>query len=507
MDPRLPLRRSESCTYGVEVSAFQRYQALLAAALALGCLGTASVVCAMPGDDSHGAPAETSPVEGAAPRAPERVGVADVTEDQEIAARLQRILDATGWFQGQTVRVEEGVVFLRGQTREEGHREWASDLARKTQDVVAVVNHMKVEVPAAERWRPALQGLHSMWTALLRSLPAILVATLLLVLAYLAGRALTWVLRARGADRRADLVRELRARAVGILVFLFGVYVALRLAGLTRLAATVLGGTGIVGLVLGIAFRDIAENVLASVLLTRQQPFRKGDLIEIEGIEGYVQRLTLRATVLMNLEGNHVQIPNSTVYKSAIRNFTSNPTRRVDFTVGIGYVDSIAHAQEVALALLAKHPAVLKQPEPWVLAEGLGSAVVQLRVYVWLDGTKHSWLKVRSSVLRLVKRGFQENGISMPDEAREVVFPEGVPVRMLREDQESRADDAWEPNVEERRAAVDEQRRRSAEDAEVATGAEARLDSEAGSIGRLADTSRTPEGGQDLLTQPEPSPR
>ena len=66
-----------------------------------------------------------------------------------------------------------------------------------------------------------------------------------------------------------------------------------------------------------------------------------------------------------------------------------------------------------------------------MLADSLGKATVNLRVYFWLNGREHSWLKVRSSVIRLVKLAFQQHGISMPDEAREVVFPQGVPVTML----------------------------------------------------------------------------
>jgi small-conductance mechanosensitive channel len=462
---------------------------------------TSICAAAVAADEDETRPAETAQAPASdepAPATAGRVDVAGVAEDHEIAARLERILDATGWFQNHAVRVEQGVVSLTGTTKDERHRVWATDLARRTEDVVAVVNRMEVEVPAAELWRPALQGLQSTWSGFLRSSPGMLLGAMLAALAYLAGRGATSAFRARARQRDADVVRELRARAAGILVFVLGIYIALRIAGLTRLAATVLGGTGVVGLVLGIAFRDIAENVLASLLLTRQQPFRKGDLVEIAGIEGYVQRLTLRATILMNLEGNHVQIPNSTVYKSPIRNFTSNPARRVDFVVGIGYADSIAHAQEVARGLITQHPAVLDQPEPWVLAESLGSAVVQLRVYVWLDGTKHSWLKVRSSIIRLIKRGFQEHGISMPDEAREVVFPDGVPVHIMRD---GRARSPQARASDDNAATLVEQRRRSGNDAAVATGAEARLDSEAGSIERLADAARTPEGGKDLLTR------
>jgi len=80
---------------------------------------------------------------------------------------------------------------------------------------------------------------------------------------------------------------------------------------------------------------------------------------------------------------------------------------------------------------LVDHPAVLNDPEPAVLADSLGRSTVNLRIYFWINAREYSWLKVCSSVIRLVKRAFQEHGISMPDEDREVVFPQGIPVTML----------------------------------------------------------------------------
>lgn len=441
-------------------------------------------VVALQLEDPAGGPAGSSAL-------PERIDVDTDARDSQIEERLGKILRASGWFIKPSVRAEEGIVFLEGATSEERHREWGANLARRTEGVVAVVNRIELTPRSLTDLKPALEGLERLWMGVIRSTPLVLVGGLLLLAAYLLGRAATWAIRG-GFRRRghADLVRDIVARALGLMVFTLGLYVALRIAGLTRLAATILGGTGVLGLVLGIAFRDIAENTLASILLTRQQPFRKGDLVLIDGIEGIVERLTVRATVLMTLDGNHVQIPNSTVYKSAIVNYTSNPTRRIDFTVGIGYNDAIARAQEIALSVISKHPAVLAEPEPWVLAEALGSAVVQLRIYVWLDGSRHSWLKVRSSIIRLVKLAFQEQGVSMPDEAREVVFPEGVPVHLIRGGQRRDGDTA-------RRARPNEDK---PEAASVSTGAEAGLDAEAGSISAMARHARNPESGEDLLT-------
>lgn len=191
------------------------------------------------------------------------------------------------------------------------------------------------------------------------------------------------------------------------------------------------GGTGLIGLIVGIAFREITENFLASIFLSMQRPFETGDLVEVSGETGYVQQLNMRTTILMTLDGNLVQIPNAGVYKSSLRNFTTTSNRREDFVVGIGYDDAIDEAQEIARKVLADHPAVLNDPEPSVLVDSLGRSTVNLRVYFWLNGRTHSWLKVRSSVIRMVKHAFQKHDISMPDEAREVVFPQGVPVTVL----------------------------------------------------------------------------
>ena len=168
------------------------------------------------------------------------------------------------------------------------------------------------------------------------------------------------------------------ARAAGGLVVLCGVYLILRVSGLTQLALTLVGGTGLIGLILGIAFRDITENFLSSIFLSIQRPFETGDLVEISGVTGYVQQLNMRTTILMTLDGYLAQIPNATVYKTIVSNFSTSPNRRADFVVGIGYGDAIAEAQEIARKVLADHPAVLNDPEPSVLADSLGSATVEV---------------------------------------------------------------------------------------------------------------------------------
>jgi len=417
------------------------------------------------------------------PDSPGKVEVQPVAKDDEIRQRIADILKTTSWFGEPKVTVQEGIVFLKGTTENDEFKQWAGDLAKNTEGVVAVVNQIKVAPTAIWDFDPTFQVLKDLARGFVRLLPLIVVALVVIAISWIFARLTEYLLRLwLRARSLSHLLREVMARTGGMLVMLAGLYLVLRIAGLTQLALTVVGGTGLIGLVLGIAFREITENFLASLFLSLQQPFREGDLVEVAGVTGYVQRLTSRTTVLMTLDGNQAQVPNSTVFKSTIRNFTSNPNRRDDFIVGIGYDDSIPFAQEVALKVLAEHPAVLDEPEPLVLVENLGPSTVNLRVYFWLDGGQHSWLKVKSSVIRLVKRAFQDSGISLPDEAREVTFPHGVPVRMMENE------GAAEPAMA----------KPTAEPETVATKAEASLQSEAEEIKEQARRSWTP--GENLLT-------
>lgn len=417
------------------------------------------------------------------------VEVSPVAEDSEIAARLERILNATEWYDDPTVTAEEGVVFLEGTADLQEQRDWAGQLARNTQDVVAVVNRMQVRERSLWDFGPAWMELRSLFGEAIQSVPLLLAGLLLLVMTWLAAGLVTWIAGRLMRERiESALLRRVAVRALTVPAWILGLYLVLRVAGLTQMAVTVIGGTGLIGLVVGIAFRDIAENFLASILISTQRPFRAGDLVRVGEHQGFVQCVTTRGTTLMTLQGNHVQVPNSTIYKSTIVNYTANPKLLINFLVGIDYGDSVSQAQEVVLDVLRGHPAVLPDPEPLVLVEELGPSTVNLRVQFWINGHEHSQYKVRSSLVRLTKRAIERAGLTMPDESREVIFPNGVPVTLS--DAESGKTDR-KPNQDTRR--------RSSENDEVALRAEGGLSSERDEIAEQARSSRQPDTSTNLL--------
>lgn len=413
---------------------------------------------------------------------PKDVEVESVTDDTKIAERLNQIFVATGWFYHVNVEVKEGIAFLNGQADNVEHREWATKLAQKTQDVVAVVNRMEIQSKGLLDFSPAFEELKGLGAEFVRSLPLIIAGLIMLIATWFAAKLTSMLSSSLFKVRlKSYVLADIASKTLATLVFLFGLYLVMRVSGLTRLALTILGSTGLLGLVIGFAFRDIAENFLASILISLQHPFAKNDLIEVAGIEGYVQNVNTRSTLLMTLEGNYVQIPNATIYKEKITNFTANPKTRFEFVIGVGYDNVIEEAQSLALEVLQDHPAVVDDPESLILVHELTSSTVNLRVIFWIDILKYSRLKVRSSVIRLVMEAFEDAGISMPDEAREIIFPQGVPIRQIEA------------------GSIKEKVQKGKKKPERTHAAEGDLSSEAEEIQEQARLAREPEGETDLL--------
>ncbi len=358
-----------------------------------------------------------------------RIDVTTTVSDEAIQARIQSILDTSAWFTNLTVVSRQGVIVISGITLKREYREWAGNVASRTEGVVAVINKIVVDTDAEKRLSPLLDETRLFWAKMSSALPLLGISFALLVIFFFATKYVSaFSLKLMEKKIPSVMLRRLVSNIIAAPVMLIGLYLILRITGLTKIAATLVGGTGLLGLILGFAFRDIVENFLASILISIQRPFRLGETIQVLHYTGVVQAVTTRGTVLMTLDGNHVQIPNTTIYKEAIMNLTANPNIRMDFLVGIGYDASIADAQNIALKSLVEHPAVLSTPEPWVLAEALTASTVNLRIYFWVNNSSHNPLKVKSAVIRNIKYAFMKNNISMPDDAREVIFPQGVHV-------------------------------------------------------------------------------
>jgi small conductance mechanosensitive channel len=210
-------------------------------------------------------------------------------------------------------------------------------------------------------------------------------------------------------------VDELVAGVVRAAVIVAGLFVALGILKLDKTVTSLLAGVGVVGLVLGIAFKDIAANFMSGVMIAVGVPFEVGHLVQIKEYFGTVEALDLRLTVLRLPSGELVYIPNQDVLQSPLINWTKAGERRVDLTVGVAYGEDLEKVRRLALAAVNGISERDPAREAELFFTRFGDSSIELVVRFWIQGVAQSEvLQARSAALMAVKQAFDENQVAIP---------------------------------------------------------------------------------------------
>jgi len=342
----------------------------------------------------------------------------DTVEDARVLIQVWRILDAEDLAAKIEAEVRQGRVVLRGTVADP---DLPADLAARiaTLDgVERVETRLELSTDVVERLGPVARRLQRQAEWLVQALPLVGVALGLWgAIAWLghviAARRWPW-------DRIAPnaFIAEVLRMVIRLAAVLAGAVIALDILGARALLGTLLGAAGILGLAVGFAVRDVVENFLASILLSLRSPFRPNDLIEVAGDTGRVVRLTARATILISPDGNQIRIPNATVFKSRIINYSRQPERRFTLRLPVAAGTDIAPAIARAQAALAAAPFVLDAPPPAVwLAEVGADGAATLEAAAWIDARATGFALARGEALRLVLQAFPGERVKPSPEA------------------------------------------------------------------------------------------
>lgn len=334
--------------------------------------------------------------------------------DARIANRIRGIFSELPSLAHVTVGVQQGVVTLGGQVASPADKDKAEAIAGRVAGVVTIENGIERDTSVGGSVA-GLKKVSDRFTSLANQLPllgvALLVGVLIGALGYfIAGLGGLW-----RRTTRNPFLAELIASAIRFVFVLTGIVIALDMLGAGALLGAVLGGAGVLGLALGFAMRDTIENYVSSLMLSLRQPFQANDLVRIDNYEGRVARLTTRATILMTPDGNHLRVPNATVFKAVILNFTRNPHRRFDFVLQIDFRADSVKARNCGLAALDALDFVLKDPAPAAVVQDASYPYICVQFLAWLDQSKSDFGKGRSQALAAVKRALEEQGLAPPD--------------------------------------------------------------------------------------------
>lgn len=357
------------------------------------------------------------------------IAVADSAEqDAAIAVRIREILRELDGYEDVTVTVSSGIVTLRGTALDSGAVSRLNEIAGRVEGVVAIENDVRETTDVVRRLDPAWDRFLTRTEQVVNYLPLAGIALAAFLIVVFVGFAIARLQRPWSRLAPNEFIADIYRQIIRIAFVVAGLVVALDILGATALLSTILGAAGIVGLAIGFAVRDTVENFIASIMLSIRQPFRPNDTVEIEGDQGKVIRLTSRATILLSFDGNHIRIPNATVFKSRIINFTRNDERRFVIDLGVAYDSDLVLVQDLALQTVTALPFVIDEPAPAVWIEELGDSAVIIKVAGWIRQHETSYLKARSEAWRLCLAAFEHAGIVMPETTFRVVgVGDGLP--------------------------------------------------------------------------------
>ncbi|WP_299415961.1 mechanosensitive ion channel domain-containing protein [uncultured Sulfitobacter sp.] len=355
------------------------------------------------------------------------ITIADsATQDAAIATRIRDILGELDGFEDVTVTVSSGIVSLRGSTLDTPTAQRLNELVGRVEGVVAIENEVTETTDVVQRLNPAVARFMARGQQVIAFLPLALVAISLFALIVLLGFAIAR--RKQPWERLAPnaFIADIYRQILRLAFIIGGLVVALDILNATALLSGILGAAGIVGLAIGFAVRDTVENFIASIMLSIRQPFRPNDTVEIEGDTGKVIRLTSRATILLSFDGNHIRIPNATVFKSRIVNFSRNAERRFTFQLAVAPDADLAHAQKLTMNTLEGLPFVLKTPLASVWIESVDDSWVTMGMAGWINQHNTSIVLARSEAIRLVQAAFDTAGIGAQPPAYRLLGASGA---------------------------------------------------------------------------------
>jgi len=334
--------------------------------------------------------------------------------DAAIQRRIEGILAALGGTEEVDVDVRNGIVRLGGRADSLALREQASDLAARVDGVVLVRSDVEVAADVRGRLGPTLHRVKRYLKDALGFLPVLAVALLaFLAFAVLASVVGRWErpFRRLGLSVLGANVLRVALRAV---LLVAGVVLLLDILGLAAFVGTVVGALGIVGVVAGIALRDVIANYLPGIMLGLNPPFRPGDRVQIGEHEGRVVRVTSRETILVEYDGQHLRIPNVTLLQEPIVNFERHRERRFSIPLDLAFSADLRRVQDIGRETLLSVPGLLREPPPFMRVLEIESDRVRVAFFAWADQRAASFPDLASGARQAVKEALLAASVPFP---------------------------------------------------------------------------------------------
>lgn len=247
-------------------------------------------------------------------------------------------------------------------------------------------------------------------------LPKLFLALLVLCLTYFLAksvRSISEKFYGKLFKNNMEMVRLISA-ILHIVIIFFGGFLSLEILGLESVITKILAGAGIVGIIAGFAFKDIASNAFAGFLLNMQKPFSDGDWVTVDDNFGTITTVGLITTSIKTVTGEEVFVPNQLIYNQSFVNYSTYKKRRVVIKTGVSYGDDLEKVKEVALDEISKMESLLSKDSIDFYFTEIGGYSYNFELRFWIRFYEQTdFLSAQNEAVIRIKKRFEEERFSI----------------------------------------------------------------------------------------------
>lgn len=261
--------------------------------------------------------------------------------------------------------------------------------------------------------------------ALIRNLPNIGVALLVLVISYFISKLIFRItLKLAKKQIKQTSIAKLIARFASVIIVLLGLFLALGALNLSKALTGVLAGAGISGLVIGLALQGTLSNTISGIVLSFRKNVKVGDWLETNGYAGEVIDINLNYFVIREADNNTVVIPNKMIIENPFKNYTLTSKIRVVLECGVGYESDLEKVEQVTKDTISQ---IYNQKELGKEVEfyytEFGSSSINYICRFWIDGESGlQKLQAQSKAIIEIKKAYDKEGFNIPFPIRTLQF-------------------------------------------------------------------------------------
>ena len=252
---------------------------------------------------------------------------------------------------------------------------------------------------------------NNIWEAFLRAIPSILLAIAILIVGLILTKICVKLMSKGLSKTKLDLtVVKFTTQVTKILLYVLLLTVVLSMVGIP--ATSIITVIGTAGVAIGLALQNSLSNVAGGFLLMITKPFKIGDYIISNGVEGTVSQISILHTRLDSVTNQAIFIPNGLAINAVVVNNSQNDERRVDVDFSISYKDDFETARQIITDIIKAHDKVDKQKEIFVRMSEHGESAIIITSRCWCKNADY-W-QVHFDLIEQVRAAFIEKNIEIP---------------------------------------------------------------------------------------------